>query len=256
MKKKASLITLVVAGFSIGGGVILNKYGFDWLEQLLPTGYTIEVTSPENPNKNDYYAGEKLTLNIPNVESTSVYWVFDESAEAKRLGVSTEHIFAFDAAQTGPRSTRRVDAFFRTEDRYETASAFVEILNNQTVAISFDNEMIEIAANTELEQDWLLQSVNFESFSNDEYVIWDVLPESISRLPDVEITRWPLSVFGSTPSAKPTSQLTVAAYRELLLSDSDDIYITANYKPTNSDSSLSLSLSSPIGSFSMPVISN
>jgi hypothetical protein len=136
----ATVVSVIVAGVVIAGATIGWPPIINSITSLFSSA-TIESSAAGRPSSGPFFAGEKIWLQLKGAKVERVYWLFDESDKIESSGVQVQHAFPFDdKASEGAVRYHRIDAFFRSGERYKSASTRVET-SNQKLAVVIGNMM-------------------------------------------------------------------------------------------------------------------
>ena len=166
-KLKESLLVVVVLILAVIAVIGTALFNVDSIRRWA-AGNRILVTSATRGSVDEVFTGEVLRLTLDGVTSTRVFWVFDEE-EPLRGHVEAQYAFQFEPkAPAGQARDRRIDAFFRDGDSYETATVIVRTRNTNysaTAEIDSSNRVVVNAAQT-FNGNWLLTSASLMRFAN------------------------------------------------------------------------------------------
>jgi hypothetical protein len=139
-------VVVIILGLTVNFDTIKNWF----------SGTEILVSSASGVGT-EFLAGEKLRFLLKNVQSSRVFWVFDETDP---IGTSVEVEYAFPFEEGIPRGQardRRIDAFFKAGDTYKVATKMVRTRNVKfTTQIDLDNNQFTVTADTSLDAKWSL----------------------------------------------------------------------------------------------------
>ncbi len=142
------------------------------------SGTRIVVTSLTRGNAEQYLAGEVLRLSLEGVHSPRVIWVFDEGQPL--VGdIEAQYAFPFEAQlPSGQARDRRVDAFFKSGDAYQTASTLVRTRNvNYTSSVDVDDSGLVVKPSQSFGAEWSLTGASLARFSNGRFVKYPLVPK-------------------------------------------------------------------------------
>ena len=152
-------IALVIAGIVLALLLFLDLRGPSLFTRWFSTETVIiEKRSLTRGVVEVFMAGEKIRFALQDVESETVFWLFDEK-ELYSGGIEYEHAFAFDKNEPdGLEKVHRIDSFFKYNDSYQTTSTMVRVQNSRLVAcVEIQGENISVVANKGLSDRWVLQ---------------------------------------------------------------------------------------------------
>jgi len=153
-------VVLIVLGLTINLDTIKS-----WVSNT-----RIIVSSTTRGLQTEYLAGEVLRLSLDGIQSPRVVWVFDEN-QIVLGGVEAQYAFTYDPkAPSGQAVDHRIDAFYKTGDRYRPASVLLRTRNdNFQASIGVKGSDIVVTAPTELGADWALTGASLTLFSDGQF---------------------------------------------------------------------------------------
>jgi len=193
-KKLAKLAAFCVAVLLIILGLTID---FDTIKHWV-SGNEIIVSSARRATAKEFLAGEKLRLCLKDVQSERVFWVFEES-DVVCGDIEIEHAFPFaEGTPLAQARDRRVDAFFKSGDKYKVATKLVRTRNvKYNTKITFKESQLSVTAEKVLASEWGLSAVSIAKYSNGKFASGDMIPVSLTK--DGKIG---MAVLGSDAVAK------------------------------------------------------
>jgi hypothetical protein len=160
------LAAFVVAVLIIILGLTIN---FDTIKSWV-SDTRIIVSSKTRGVQTEYLAGEVLRLSVDGIQSPRVVWVFDEN-QTVLGGVEAQYAFTYDPkAPSGQAVDHRIDAFYKTGDRYRPASVLLRTRNdNFKASLGVRGSDVVVTAPTEWGADWALTGASLTLFSDGQF---------------------------------------------------------------------------------------
>jgi hypothetical protein len=173
--KTQEVATVIVAGVTLAAAVWLVHGGYEAIVERFGRNATIHVWSIKRPDSRDLFAGERLRVDLVNVPSSRVFWLFDET-EVRTGGVAIEYVFANRKGGAVPEQ-HRIDAFYRDGNSYKSASLFPLRIEPLDLSVRFQLDSGRLAillrdslVSTPRRNSWNLAGVGLREYRANRFV--------------------------------------------------------------------------------------
>jgi hypothetical protein len=222
-----TILSVIVAGIVIAGSVIGWPTIISSITSIFPSP-TIESSAAGRFSSGPFLAGEKIWLRLKGAEVERVYWLFDESDKIVSSGVQVQHAFPFDdKTPEGAIRYHRIDAFFRSGERYKSASARIATTNQKLAEIDIMMDALSVAWAGALQSKWSLAGVSLVKYSKGRFEATGAIPDSFQWKGSEKVATFSFSDIASVFDYKSADDA------KKRLSEDNDIWVSADY--TSSD---------------------
>ncbi len=225
------IVAGIIAGIVIAGSILGWPTIISCITSIFTSIFpspTIESSFSGRFSSGPFFAGEKIWLRLKGAEVERVYWLFDESDKIVNSGVQVQHAFPFDdKAPQGAVRYHRIDAFFRSGERYKSASARIATSNQKLAVIDIMMDAVSVMAANALQGKWSLAGVSLAKYSKGRFEKTGAVPVSFQSKGPAKEAIFPFSDIASVLDYKSADDA------KKRLSEDNDIWVSADY--TSSD---------------------